>query len=306
MPQRITIPARTHEEFGHSISKLLRVVSQIVSSKEKEIELDFSQARMLNPFFLGGLACSINYFESQGKTFTSNHQNNSLISSYLERIHFPHCFQPTKDAETNFIHQLQEYKDKTYIPIIAFPTGSDNYYGMLRERILNAISELLKNQLNFKEAERQPISYFLDELTHNVNDHSGAKQGYVFAQFYPSSNYLDLVICDHGKGIYRSYEGNPKFQPQNEIEALQFAISGKSTKDRPESKGFGISTSRKMLVNGLRGRFFIWTGNTAYIETVERVNVLDIPDNCYFQGTYVALRIPTIIPAKFDFYQFVE
>jgi len=306
MPTKIQIPVRTHEEFGHSIAKLLKVVSEIVSSGEKDIELDFTQAKMLNPFFLGGLACCIHYYQSLGKTFRLNHKDNYNINSYLETIHFPNCYTPVKGSEAVFFKQLENYTGKTYIPVVAFPTGSDTYHSSIRERVLNALSALLKNQLNFKERERQPLSYFLDELTHNVNDHSGSAQGYVFAQFYPASNYLDLTICDSGKGIYQSYTGNQRFTPKDEIEAIRFAVSGKSTKDRPEAKGFGISTSRSMLVNGLRGRFFIWSGNTAYIETVERVSILDIPDNCYFQGTFVALRIPTIVPSGFNFYDYVE
>lgn len=306
MVQKINIPVRTHEEFGHSISKLLKLISLLVASKENEVELDFSQARMLNPFFLGGLACSLHHFRSHGKQINLNHANNYNINTYLERIFFPECFTPLKDYENDFFHRLDDYRVKTYIPIIAFPTGSDAYHGTVREKVLNAVSALLKTQLNFREKERQPLSNFLDELTHNVNDHSGAKYGYLFAQFYPSSNYLDLVICDHGKGIFKSYENTAKFNPKDEIEALQFAIMGISTKDLPESKGFGISTSRKMLVNGLGGKFFIWTGNTAYLETVERVNILDIPENCYFQGTFVALRIPTIMPERFNFYEFIE
>lgn len=306
MAQKIDIPVRTHEGFGDSISKLLQIISLIASSQCSEIELDFSKARMLNPFFLGGLACSLNYFQNNGKKFYLNHRDNININSYLERIYFPECLSPHGQDDNDFFKQLEEYSGKTYIPIIAFPTGSDKYHSTIRERVLNAISALLKTQLNFKEKERQPLSYFLDELTHNVNDHSGSSNGYLFAQFYPSSNYLDLVICDHGKGIYKSYEGNEKFNPKDEIQALQYALSGKSTKNLPESKGFGISTSRKMLVNGMRGKFFIWTGNAAYIETIERVNVLDIPNNCYFQGTFVALRIPTIIPEMFNFYEFVE
>lgn len=154
--------------------------------------------------------------------------------------------------------------------------------GSVREKILNTVPELLKNQPGLKETQPQSLSYLLDEMTHNVADHSGADHGYVFAQFYPSSNYPDLVICDNGKGIFRSYEDNVRFHPKNEVEAIQYALSGKSTKKRPGSKGFGLPTSRNMLVKGMRGRFFLWSGNAAYIETIERVNVLDIADNCYF------------------------
>ena len=306
MALKIVIPERTHEEFGHSISKLLPIVGSIISTEEQVIELDFSKAKMLNPFFLGGIACAIEYTHSKGKGIKLNHSENFRISSYLERIFFPFCFCPEKGNEQAFFQQLGAYKGKTYIPIIAFPTGSDNYHSTVREEMLGAISALLKNQLNFKERERQPIAYFLDELTHNVNDHSGAKQGFLFAQFYPGSNYLDLVICDNGKGIYKSYDGNSKFNPSDEVESLRFAVNGRSTKDRPESKGFGISTSRRMLVHGLRGKFFIWTGRTSFIETIEREDFVQFPEDFTFQGTFVALRIPTIIPDTFNFYQFVE
>src|SRR6185312_10033694 len=276
------------------------------STREAEVELDFREAKILNPFFLGGIASIIDYARSRGKNIKSNHRENNRINSYLDRIFFPACCGPQRGHEQSFFQQLEAYQAKTYIPMIAFPTGSDSYHSSIREKMLSAISALLKNQLNFKERERQPLAYFLDELTHNVNDHSGAIKGILFAQFYPGSNYLDLVICDNGKGIYASYEGNTRFTPADEAEALRFAVNGRSTKDRPESKGFGISTSRKMLVNGLRGKFFIWTGRTSFIETIEREDFVQFPANLSFPGTFIALRIPTIIAETFNFYDFIE
>lgn len=258
MAVRIIIPERTHEEFGHSISKLIRVVENIGQAGQADIILDFSGARMLNPFFLGGLSCAIRYYESRGSRFQLNHSENVSVASYLERIYFPHCY----DTNSNEL-ALERFADKTYTPIIKFPTGESSKSEGARNKILSAISDLLKKQLRFSEKQRAPLSYFLDELTHNVNDHSGAEEGYVFGQSYPNSNYLDLCICDHGKGIYRSYLDTNKHHPQTEIEALELAINGRSTKDRPESKGFGIATSRAMLTSGLRGRFFMWTGNSA-------------------------------------------
>src|SRR5690606_32833445 len=100
-------------------------------------------------------------------------------------------------------------------------------------------------------------SYLIDEMTHNINDHSQAEQGFIFARYYPASNYIDVCICDGGIGIYESYSKSPKFHPQSEQEAIEFAINGRSTKDRPEARGFGIPTSRDMLVNGLKGKFYL-------------------------------------------------
>ena len=305
MSVTIQIPVRTHEDFGDSISKLIKVLSEISSIQDEEIILDFSRAKMLNPFFLCGLACVIQRLQDSGKKFILNHKENFNIKSYLNTIHFPSTLSPSAENEYN-LKILENYRAKTYIPIISFKTGNDNNTTLIRENILSSISQLLKNQLNFSEGERQPLSYFLDELTNNINDHSNASQGYVFAQFYPNSNYLDLCICDGGKGIYQSFLDNPKFNPANDIEAMQLALSGHSTKDRPEARGFGISTTRNMLVNGLKGILFIWSGNTTFLQAVNKEAIVNIGENGYFQGAFIALRLPMIIPGAFNFYNFVE
>lgn len=119
---------------------------------------------------------------------------------------------------------------------------------------------MLKIQLGFTEKERTPLTYLIDELTNNINDHSFAEYGSIFAQFYPSKKYLDVCICDLGIGILKSYLNNGEYL-NSHAEAIKLAISGVSTKDRPEARGFGISTSLEMLVNGLNGRFFLWSGD---------------------------------------------
>lgn len=305
MAVSIQIPVRTHDNFGDSISKLIKTISKISSIQDEEIILDFRHAKMLNPFFLCGLVCVIQRLQASGTIFILNHDKNSNINSYLNTIFFPSTLSASDDNEDN-LKILEKYKSKTYIPLISFKTGFDDNVTLIRENILSSISQLLKNQLKFSEGERQPLSYFLDELTNNINDHSGAGRGYVFAQFYPNSNYLDLCICDSGKGIHQSFRDNPKFNPANEIEAIQLALSGNSTKDRPEARGFGISTTRNMLVNGLKGILFLWSGNTTFLQAVNKEAIVDIGENGYFQGTFIALRLPTIIPGEFNFYNFVE
>ena len=300
------IPNRTHEEFGSSLNKLLQILSGLNNCSDNTIVLDFNDARMLNPFFLGGLACAINYYEQHDKSFSLNYSENYNISSYLNTIYFPKSLTPEPGVEYKFIDNLEKYREKTFIPIITFPTGNDKGHSHVRENILSAVSAILKNQLKFSDKNLIPISYLIDEMTHNINDHSQADRGLIFAQYYPSSNYVDLCICDTGIGIYNSYKKSQKFHPRNEEEAIEFAINGRSTKDRPEARGFGISTSRHMLVNGLKGKFFIMSGNTAYIQTIEKKGIINFPDTFFYQGNYVALRIPTIIEASFNIYNYVE
>lgn len=146
----------------------------------------------------------------------------------------------------------------------------------------------------------------LSELSTNIQEHSTAASGVVFAQHYngPNGRYIDLCICDHGKGIFASYDSNPRFQPADEAEALIFALEGKSSKNRAEARGFGISTSRSMLVKGLEGSWCVWTGNHAFIETPATAGIVEW--DVSYPGTYIALRIPTVIPGGFSLYDYLD
>lgn len=306
MALELIIPERTHQEFGHSISKLLQLLATLQTSNETEVVLNFSNARMLNPFFLGGLACAIRYEEGKGRRFQFEYGTNYGLKSYLTTICFPHCYAPKSGETEEFIQSLDRFKTKTYIPIVLFPTGDSSTISKIRERVLGAINSILRLQLNFTYSNHSPITYMIDELTHNVNDHSEATGGFIFVQYYPASNYLDLCICDNGIGILHSYNKTNKYNPANETEAVEFAINGRSTKDRPESKGFGLWTSRNMLVTGLKGCFYLMTGNTAYIQTIDYKEILNLPDDFYYQGNFVALRIPTFVPPDFNIYNYLE
>ncbi len=111
---------------------------------------------------------------------------------------------------------------------------------------------------------KSPLSYLFSELIDNILEHSGSNYGYLFSQ--KVKNDLYIAIADSGKTIYGSYIDTQKHLDRirdNEAEALKIANEGFSTKNRPdaENRGYGISQSRKMIVNGLKGAFFMLSGN---------------------------------------------
>lgn len=87
---------------------------------------------------------------------------------------------------------------------------------------------------------------------------------------------------------------------------MNFAIYGKSTKNIPESRGFGISTSRDMLVKGLKGKFLLMSDDTIYLQTANKQEVIQLPEANRYQGCYVAMRIPLLKDEQFSFYNYIE
>lgn len=209
------------------------------------------------------------------------------------------------DSST-MISSLAKYQTKNYIPLVIYPTGKNVNDSSLRENVLSAINSILKLQLKLDGNVLSAIYYLIDELTNNVADHSCSNNGILFAQYYPSKNYLDVCITDNGRGIKKTYIDSGKASPKSDEEAIGLAVNGASTKDQAISRGFGLSTSRAMLANGLNGKFFLFSGNSFFYQNSQDKQIIVLPDNQSFKGCFIALRIPTLVNGNFDLYKYVR
>ncbi len=303
----LNIPARVSDNFGEPINHFMEYVAQMNESSADILEIDFSNCKFTSPFIIAGLASLLNaHSQKGGENKTIVNQANEELLNYLDTIAFYDGFKYSNFSLIDLDSALSKYHDEKYIPIVCFPTGKNENDSKIRENVLSAINSIFKKQLGLKGEQLQAIYYLVDELTQNVVDHSESEKGILFAQFYPSKNYMDLCITDSGKGLFQSYIDSGKHKPASEEEAINFAVFGKSTKDLPESRGFGISTSREMLVKGLKGKFFIYSGKTFYIQTVDKQELISLSDKYNFKGCYVALRIPILQQDDFSFYKFIE
>lgn len=289
------------DNFWAAINEFLLYAHKIQTEAPEKVIFDLSGCTFLVPHIIGGIialakslkekGCQIEYIPPPDIT-------------YIETIHFPGGEDFTGFTPEAINENLMKFYSKTYLPIISFP--AKNAEASVRERVMSAVSSILKNQLRLDGNILQAIFYLIDELTQNVVDHSGASHGTIFAQYFPAKHYMDLCISDCGKGIYKAYLDSGKHSPVDNTEALGFAVKGKSVKDLPDSRGFGLSTSRKMLVHGLKGMFFILSGDSFFIELPDEPEKLLQLKDLYYQGCYIALRIPLKNDGNFDLYKFVE
>jgi hypothetical protein len=160
------------------------------------------------------------------------------------------------------------------------------------------VYKVLKPNAQVKDAVYYPIT----ELVDNIFEHSKTKEGYVFAQYYPFKDFVDLCIVDRGRGIAASYkeEKNLNFK---DAEAISKALEGYSTK--PEvSRGFGIRTSKEIICKGINGEFILISGGAAFYSSQNNEKIYTLP-NFYWKGVIVAYRIPR--PDKpVNIYEYIE
>lgn len=75
---------------------------------------------------------------------------------------------------------------------------------------------------------------------------------------------------------------------------LQKPTRGYQQKNLPdaENRGYGIVTSKKMLTEGLHGNYVMFSGEALHLKSSSIDSYIVLPDNIYWQGTVIALRVP--------------
>jgi hypothetical protein len=295
--------------FGSPINELLKVWTEIETKKKQQLLVDLSGCRFSNPFFLLGLYLLYRHCKSEGYDIELNIDcKNEYFLAYLNLTYFRGGFKPDDQPIGEYNTVLDSYRYKTYLPLTNFPSGDDASSTNVREKVLELMGQRLRERLQLDAQLFSAVSFIIAEAVNNIKDHSRTDRGYLFTQFYPKRGFLDLCIADTGVSIFGSYKAVGRKDITSHEQAVQAALSGDSTKDDP-SRGFGIRTSRKMLVSGLGGRYFLLSGNAflfSYPGATEAIKVLPPEPGISWPGTYLALRIPIQKNVKFQISDYLE
>ncbi len=156
----------------------------------------------------------------------------------------------------------------------------------------------------------QSISYLLDELICNMQQHAKAEFGLAYVSYNTDTKTIDIALADNGITIYGSYVNTNKYLNiigESDARALGLAQEGYSTKDLPdaENRGYGLSSNIKMVTEGLGGEFAIISGNAMSLFTSEKKKLLSLPNQIEWNGTAVIARIPIEIPQTYNFYNYI-
>lgn len=295
----IEVPETFRDNFGDPINHILKILPEL-NNDWQTIVVDFGKNKFLVPHYLGPLACILEEKRKKGIEVKVINE-----TSYTQTVRFKDGYFQLPYNDENI--SLDVYVHKTFIPVIHFPTSKLAQDSLFRDSILSAVNQILKKQLKLPINILSAIYYMLDELTQNIVDHSETSFGTIFAQFYSGKKYLDLSICDAGKGLYQSYIDSGKHKPTSNSDAINHGVYGKSTKDIPESRGFGLNTSRTMLTQGMKGQFFLMTGNGFFYQNENKEEIIALDEEYIeFKGCMINLRIPLFESAEFSMHSFTD
>jgi anti-sigma regulatory factor (Ser/Thr protein kinase) len=294
----IKISANIGDKFSQGLQDVLSVIDHIHQSEDEEDILVFQNDVFVTPLFILPLLV---YISGCPKKIICQINN-----GYLDTIKFGSGGLKPDELGFNAFHNLlDKCSFKTYIPIISFPT--DKEYTRERNDMLSAVESLLSHQAKLQPNITTGLKYLIEENVDNIVEHSDSKRGYIFSQSYPAKNYLDICIADNGITLLGSYLKMEENKFIDHLSAMKAANSGISTKNLPdaENRGYGIRTSKNMLVNGLSGNFVMLSGNALYLSSRGIDQFSALPEIATWHGTIVAMRIP-YMNRSFNYINFVE
>lgn len=287
--------------MGYSFMSLFDALEQLMNVERGDLLIiDLRSLTFVRPFLILPICAMLQ--ESPYTGCPINYQFNGATEGYLNTILFPCGFNALTDPSWN--NYLLKFQTKSYLPICQIPAEVKDT--QVRERLLTVFENILLRQLNISGQMITVLKYLIGEAMDNVVDHSGVQNGWIMVQNYPQKGFLDVCILETGIGLLGSYQKFDFKDIETDIQALEQAINGKSTKQITETRGYGIDTSRRMLVDGLKGKYFLLSGSAMYIYTSDFEQIVPLTGHINWHGTMLALRIPQTVPMDFNYYNYLE
>lgn len=301
MDHLVTIKNPTNDEVGYSFLSLFDVLEQLENVVGGDnLVIDLHRLTFVHPFLVLPICALLR--RSPYLDCKVEYVFNEATESYLNTILFPHGFNAI--SYQNWNSYFSGFQTKTYLPICQIPAELKDT--VVREHILTVFENILLRQLNISGQMVSVFKYLISEAMDNIVDHADVPNGWIMVQNYPQKGFLDICILENGIGLLGSYRKFNFPDIDSDVQALEQAINGKSTKQITETRGYGIDTSRRMLVDGLKGKYFLLSGSALYIYTSDFEQIVPLTRNVNWLGTMLALRIPHSVPEGFNYYKYLE
>lgn len=147
---------------------------------------------------------------------------------------------------------------------------------------------------NRPEATLGSLGTCISEIFNNIRDHSGAKVGSIFGQWFPNVDRLRIAISDMGAGIPATVARmRPDMTPEQTI--LAAFEDGFSTKSNPRNRGSGLDFLLNKVSKDLKGSLTVYSGRrVAHVQDGGRLAVLSaMLDDVGYTGTLFDIVMPT-------------
>jgi anti-sigma regulatory factor (Ser/Thr protein kinase) len=236
-----------------------KVIDEQCDAKCSKLTFDFSTLRFIEPVGIVVLSNFIEYLKKiKVKVFFKGHKGKTAANIFLDDSGF-------------FNHYLKEYifeahtARKTTIPLELVANKDATTF--LYTRLMPWVGR----EVGLSEESLSAIRTSIEEIFHNIRDHSGVGIGCVFAQHFPRINTIELAISDFGLGIPELVR--TKVPGISDTEALRRAKEeGFTTKSNVRNRGAGLTNITRYIIQRNNGTILISSGK-AQLSAVQGAGV---------------------------------
>lgn len=230
---------------------------------------------------------------------------NEINVSYLKTICFPEGVEGVE----------KDSLQKTYFPIVHLNIENlskidmTHRLGSLHTKYLNLIkNNIIADQRFFALVTNNTFGFLLGEMLDNIEEHSEAKNVYLFAQYWPKINTCEVCILDDGQGVFKSLKKAGRSVKNSEDALRKILGTGLSAKtDFGDTKrATGIKNTRATLTNKeINGEFLIISGDSIFLDSANHDEKFVKLTKYFYDGTIVVLRLTRPI-SQFNLYDYVK
>ncbi len=224
-------------------------------------------------------------------------------SSYLNVIQFPHGVGDLQNVDSGH----------TYIPIIHLslenlpPIERTTLLSQLHSLFLQLLREnIIANEEFIHLITNNTFGFVMSEMLDNIEQHSHAKNVYLFAQYWANQNACEVCLLDDGIGLLGSLQQAGR-DVYSHIEAVQKVIDlGLSAKTEHGEiiRGTGIKSTRRAITNHqIKGEFLLMSGNGAFLQTEAKKQFITL-QSAQWKGTIVMMKLHKPLEL-FDLYNYI-
>jgi anti-sigma regulatory factor (Ser/Thr protein kinase) len=241
----ILLPQRFNSET--MLSFVTQVIDEQRDAKCSSVIFDFSRLNFVEPVGVVVLANVIEYFKLlKCKVKFKNHSVLNSGTKFLDDAAF---FQRYLNKR---IFQGSATRSTT-IPLEI--VGND----FAQDYLLNKLIPWVASAVGMSESSLSSVRSSLEEVLHNIRDHSGVDHGCAFAQHFPNKNEIQIAISDFGCGIPSAVRSSGR--QETDSAALKLACQeGFTTKSNVRNRGAGLPTLIKFVTQRNRGMVSLVSG----------------------------------------------
>lgn len=265
---------------------MYQFVAQLLSeqrdAKCSKVYFDFTRVTFIEPVGVVVLSNLIEYLKKLGvSVWFKGHKTRTKCTAFLDDSGFFEQYLKVRIFDGSGLRS-------TTVPLKLIAQTEFTSYLYMK------LIPWIGREVGLSEQSLSALRTSLEEIFHNVDDHSGVGIGCTFAQHFPNKKQIQIAISDFGQGIPNVVR--TKLPKLTDPEALRKACEeGFSTQSNVRNRGAGLPNLMRYVTQRNDGTVLIASGeaNLSAAKGLNGTKVTARAQSGFYPGTLVRVILRT-------------